>query len=159
MLPTVVTMDSWKTQMMSIQKQEKAQRRRQMFFNGRTLLEQDTSQLEQDTSQLEQDTSQLEQDTSQLEQDTSQLEQDSSQLEQDTSQLQQDTSQLEQDTSQLEQDTYQLCSSSQKENNSASSRVCVDEAKNAKTTHDAFSFFISDDILNIILIHTNQKTS
>jgi len=35
----------------------------------------------------------------------------------------------------------------------------VDEAKNANSTHDAFSFFISDDILNIILIltRTNQK--
>jgi len=35
----------------------------------------------------------------------------------------------------------------------------VDEAKNANTTHDAFSFFISDDILNIILIltRTNKK--
>jgi len=34
---------------------------------------------------------------------------------------------------------------------------CVDEAKNANTTHDAFSFFIYDDILNIILTRTNQK--
>jgi len=34
---------------------------------------------------------------------------------------------------------------------------CVDEAKNANTPHDAFSLFISDDILNIILKHTNQK--
>jgi hypothetical protein len=34
---------------------------------------------------------------------------------------------------------------------------CADEAKNANTTHDAFSFFISDDILNIILTCTNQK--
>ena len=34
---------------------------------------------------------------------------------------------------------------------------CVDEAKNANTPHDAFSVFISDDILNIILTHTNQK--
>jgi len=33
----------------------------------------------------------------------------------------------------------------------------VDEAKNANTPHDAFSLFISDDILNIILTHTNQK--
>jgi len=33
----------------------------------------------------------------------------------------------------------------------------VDEAKNANTPHDAFSFFISDDILNIILTRTNQK--
>jgi len=38
---------------------------------------------------------------------------------------------------------------------------CVDEAKNANTPHDTFSLFthISDDILNIILTHTNQKTS
>jgi len=35
--------------------------------------------------------------------------------------------------------------------------VCVDEAKNANTPHDAFSLFISDDILNVILTHTNQK--
>ena len=35
---------------------------------------------------------------------------------------------------------------------------CVDEAKNANTPHDAFSLFISDDILNIILTHTEQKT-
>jgi hypothetical protein len=34
---------------------------------------------------------------------------------------------------------------------------CVDEAKNANTPCDAFSHFISDDILNIILTHTNQK--
>jgi hypothetical protein len=34
---------------------------------------------------------------------------------------------------------------------------CVDEAKNANTPHDAFSLFISGDILNIILTHTNQK--
>ena len=34
---------------------------------------------------------------------------------------------------------------------------CVDEAKNANTPHDAFSLFISDDILNNILKHTNQK--
>jgi hypothetical protein len=33
----------------------------------------------------------------------------------------------------------------------------VDEAKNANTPHDAFSLFISDDILNIILTHTNKK--
>jgi len=33
----------------------------------------------------------------------------------------------------------------------------VDEAKNANTTHDASSFFISDDILNIMLTNTNQK--
>jgi hypothetical protein len=33
----------------------------------------------------------------------------------------------------------------------------VDEAKNAHTPHDAFSLFISDDILNIILTHTNKK--
>jgi hypothetical protein len=33
----------------------------------------------------------------------------------------------------------------------------VDEAKNAYTPHEAFSLFISDDILNIILTHTNQK--
>jgi len=44
MLPTLVTMDSWKTQMISIQKQEKAQTRRRMFFKGRTLPEQHTSQ-------------------------------------------------------------------------------------------------------------------
>jgi hypothetical protein len=36
---------------------------------------------------------------------------------------------------------------------------CVDEAKNANTPHDAFSLFISDDILIIILRHTNQKIS
>jgi len=35
----------------------------------------------------------------------------------------------------------------------------VNEAKNANTPHDAFSFFISDDILNIILTRTNQKYS
>jgi hypothetical protein len=34
---------------------------------------------------------------------------------------------------------------------------CVDEAKDASTTHDAFEFLISDNILNIILLHTNQK--
>ena len=34
---------------------------------------------------------------------------------------------------------------------------CVNEAKNANTPHDAFLLFISDDILNIILTHTNQK--
>ena len=34
---------------------------------------------------------------------------------------------------------------------------CVDEAKNANTPHDAFSLFISADILNIILTHTDQK--
>jgi hypothetical protein len=34
---------------------------------------------------------------------------------------------------------------------------CADEAKNANTPHDAFSLFISDDILNVILTHTNQK--
>ena len=34
---------------------------------------------------------------------------------------------------------------------------CGDEAKNANTPHDAFSLFFSDDILNIILTHTNQK--
>jgi hypothetical protein len=39
MLLTLVTMDSWKTQMMSIQKQDKAQTRRQMFFKARTLPE------------------------------------------------------------------------------------------------------------------------
>jgi hypothetical protein len=33
----------------------------------------------------------------------------------------------------------------------------VDEAKNANTPHDAFSLFISDDILNIVPTHTNQK--
>jgi hypothetical protein len=32
----------------------------------------------------------------------------------------------------------------------------VDEAKNANTPHYAFSIFISDDILNIILTRTNQ---
>ena len=48
---------------------------------------------------------------------------------------------------------------SQKEHNSASSRVCVcvDEAKTANTPHDVFSLFISDDILNILLTHTNKK--
>jgi hypothetical protein len=34
---------------------------------------------------------------------------------------------------------------------------CVDEAKNVNTPHDAFSLFISDDILNIILTNTNKK--
>jgi len=34
---------------------------------------------------------------------------------------------------------------------------CVDEAKNANTPHDAVSLFISDDILNIILTHTDNK--
>jgi hypothetical protein len=33
----------------------------------------------------------------------------------------------------------------------------VDEAKNANSTHHAFSLFISDDILNIILTNTNKK--
>jgi len=33
----------------------------------------------------------------------------------------------------------------------------VNEAKNANTPHDAFSLFISDDILNIILTHTNKN--
>jgi len=37
MLLTLVTMESWKTQMMGIQKQEKAQTRRGMFFMARTL--------------------------------------------------------------------------------------------------------------------------
>ena len=32
---------------------------------------------------------------------------------------------------------------------------CVDEAKNGNTPHDAFSLFISDDILKIILTHTH----
>ena len=36
---------------------------------------------------------------------------------------------------------------------------CVDEAKNANTPHDAFSLFISDDILNIILTHADQKNA
>jgi hypothetical protein len=36
---------------------------------------------------------------------------------------------------------------------------CVDENKNANTPHDAFSLFISDDILNIILKRTNQIKS
>jgi hypothetical protein len=34
---------------------------------------------------------------------------------------------------------------------------CVDEAKNADSPHDAFSLFISDDILNIILTNTNKR--
>jgi len=34
---------------------------------------------------------------------------------------------------------------------------CVDKAKNANIPHDAFSLFISNDILNVILTHTNQK--
>jgi hypothetical protein len=34
---------------------------------------------------------------------------------------------------------------------------CVDEAKNANSTYDAFSLFISDDILNIILTNTNKE--
>ena len=34
---------------------------------------------------------------------------------------------------------------------------CVDEAKNANTLHDAFSLFISYDILKIILTHNNKK--
>ena len=34
---------------------------------------------------------------------------------------------------------------------------CVDEAKNANIPHDAFSLFISDDILSIILTHTQIK--
>jgi hypothetical protein len=34
---------------------------------------------------------------------------------------------------------------------------CVDEAKNANTPHGDFSLFFSDDILNIILTHTNKK--
>jgi len=34
---------------------------------------------------------------------------------------------------------------------------CVDEAKNANTPHEASSLFITDDILNIIITHTNQK--
>jgi len=33
----------------------------------------------------------------------------------------------------------------------------VDEAKNANTPHVVFSLLISDDVLNIILTHTNQK--
>jgi hypothetical protein len=33
----------------------------------------------------------------------------------------------------------------------------VAEAKNVNTPHDAFSLFISDDILKIILTYTNQK--
>jgi hypothetical protein len=33
----------------------------------------------------------------------------------------------------------------------------VDEAKNANTPYDAFWLFVSDDILNIILTHTNKK--
>ena len=36
---------------------------------------------------------------------------------------------------------------------------CVDVAKIANTPHDAFSLFISDDILNIILTHANRKIS
>ena len=34
---------------------------------------------------------------------------------------------------------------------------CVDETKNANTPHEDFSLFISDDILNIILTHTDNK--
>jgi hypothetical protein len=34
---------------------------------------------------------------------------------------------------------------------------CVDEPKNANTPQNAFSLFISDDILNIMLLHTNKK--
>jgi hypothetical protein len=34
---------------------------------------------------------------------------------------------------------------------------CADEVKNANTPRDAFSLFIYDDILNIILTYTNQK--
>jgi hypothetical protein len=34
---------------------------------------------------------------------------------------------------------------------------CVDETKNANTTRDTFSFFISDYILDIIVTRTNQK--
>jgi hypothetical protein len=37
MLLTLVTKDSQKTQMINIQKQEKAQTRRQLFFMARTL--------------------------------------------------------------------------------------------------------------------------
>jgi hypothetical protein len=33
----------------------------------------------------------------------------------------------------------------------------VDEGRYANTPHYAFSLFISDDILNVILTHTNQK--
>jgi hypothetical protein len=36
---------------------------------------------------------------------------------------------------------------------------CVDEAKNANTPHDAFSLFISHDILNIILNKHQTKNS
>ena len=34
---------------------------------------------------------------------------------------------------------------------------CKDQARNANTPHDAFSLFISENMLNIILYHTNQK--
>jgi len=33
----------------------------------------------------------------------------------------------------------------------------VDEAKNTNASHNAFSLFISDDILNIILTHTHTN--
>jgi hypothetical protein len=85
MLLTLVTMDSRKTQMMSIQKQEKAQTRRRMLFKARTL------------------------------------------------------------------------PGARRENTIVRLPGWVDEAKNANTPHDTFSLFIFDDILNIILTHTNQK--
>ena len=35
---------------------------------------------------------------------------------------------------------------------------CKDQVRNANTPHDAFSLFISENMLSIILYHTNQKT-
>jgi hypothetical protein len=99
----MVTMDSRKTQMMSIQKQEKAQTRRRMFFKGSTLLKQDTSQLYWSRKPPK-------------------------------------------------------VAQARRQNIIVRLPGCVDEAKNANAPH-AFALFISDDILNIILTHTNQKIS
>jgi hypothetical protein len=63
---------------------------------------------------------------------------------------------MEQDTSQLYWSmTPPKVAQDRRENIMVRLPGCVDEAKNANT----FSVFISDDILNIILTHTNEKNS
>jgi hypothetical protein len=56
----------------------------------------------------------------------------------------------------LEQDTPKVAQH-RRENIIVRLPGCVDKAKNANIPHDAFSLFISNDILNVILTHNNQK--
>jgi len=93
MLPTLVIMDSWKTQMMSIQIQEKAQTRGRYFSREGLYWSR----------------------------------------------------------------TPPNVARARRQNIIVRLPGCVDEAKSANTTRDAFSLFISDNILNIILTHTYQK--